>query len=71
LLAMRSCTLRPARILATLRAALRVALGLVDRLLRLRSGRGPLFGMGYRTPVHRPLRVRPHGALSDGLLRTP
>jgi hypothetical protein len=67
LLAMRSRTLRPARVLATLGATLGVIAGLVNRL---RFGRGLLVGMGYRAPIHRLLRVRPYGVLSDGLLGT-
>jgi hypothetical protein len=72
LLAMRSRTFRPARVLATLRLPLwklqGVVVGLVDQL---RFGRGLLDGMGYRAPVHRLFRVRPYGVLYDGLLRTP
>src|SRR5919107_205041 len=71
LLAMRSRTLRPARALGTMEAALRAALGLVDRYLRLRSGRGLLVGMGYRTPVYRLLRLRPCWVFPDGFLRAP
>ena len=71
LLAMRSRTLRPARILGTLGAALRVALGLMDRLLKLRFERGLLVGMGSRPPVRRLLRARTYGVFSYGLLGTP